>query len=301
MSRAPSRSRAPRARPFADAPSSYADASRLALRGGAVSLLVDGGVAGERLRARADVPSLMLTLPGTVRVSARAEEWIVDRANWMVLPARCAATMTLESPTARVVLLELGEVVRARAVEEYARERVDAATLAHVLGAARALPRTTWVDELAHRYVFERGVCHKHASTAARFLETELVKEAYFLTIEGEADRDRAPLTVGRSMIVRRAIDAIDASLDRPLSMRELARRAGASPRTLERAFSRELGLSPAAHLRARRLDEARVLLRSGRHRVGEVAARVGYASLPAFSSAYRARFGHPPSADAGG
>lgn len=287
-----------RARVFADAPSSYADASRLTSHDGAVALRVDSGSERERLRLSPAEPALVLTLPGTVAVGVRGATRSLDRATWVVLPAGAVATLTIESPTARVVVLELSRQARERALAEHGRDGMDADALVDVLAKLRVLPRTTWVDELAHRYLFERGICRKHRSAAAVFLETELTKEAYFLTVEGESARERAPLSVGRSAIVARALDVIDASLGRALGMRELARRAGASTRTLERAFSRELGLTPSEHLRKKRLDEARVLLRSGRLGVGEVAARVGYRSLPAFSTAYREQFGHPPSDD---
>lgn len=287
-----------RARAFAHAPSSYTDASRLVAREGPVSLLIDSGLEGERLRLRSDDPSLVLTLPGTVALRSSGASWLVDRASWALLPARAGVTVAIESPTARVVVLEIRPEARARTLVEYAREGMEPAAFGGVTSRARLLPRTRWVEELAHRYVFERGICKKHGSAAALFLETELQKEAYFLTVEAQDERERAPLSAERSPIVARALQVIDASLDRALCTSELARRAGASPRTLERAFRRELGLAPAEYLRKRRLDEARVLLRSARHGVGEIAARVGYRSLPAFSSAYRARFGNAPSAD---
>ena len=69
------------------------------------------------------------------------------------------------------------------------------------------------------------------------------------------------------------------------------------SPRALLRAFQKGLGDSPVAYVRARRLDEALLLLRSGRLDVSEVSARVGYRTLSAFSQAFKARFGQSPSA----
>ncbi len=270
-------------------------------RDGPVLLRVDTAALGTRLRLQVAEPALLLTLPGTVEVGTSKPARLVDRASWMVLPAGHRLALRVASPSARIVVLELDPVARARTAAEYAREKMDLALLGHVLSSERHLPRTTWVDELAHRYVFERGICKKHGSVAAVFLETELLKEAYFLTVEREEARERAPLSAQHTDVVARALAHIERSLGDELSLPQLARVAGAGLRTLQRAFRRELGLSPQEYVRARRLDEARTLLRSGRHRVGEVAERVGYDSLPAFSTAYRARFGHPPSADLGG
>ena len=65
---------------------------------------------------------------------------------------------------------------------------------------------------------------------------------------------------------------------------------------TLLRGFRRELGCTPAAYWRDRRLDEALVLLRSGRHQVAEVAATVGYDNPTSFGWAFRRRFKRAPS-----
>ena len=48
--------------------------------------------------------------------------------------------------------------------------------------------------------------------------------------------------------------------------------------------------------MRARRLDESLLLLKSKRYAVGEVATMVGYKNFAAFSQAFRARFGVKPS-----
>jgi AraC-like DNA-binding protein len=70
----------------------------------------------------------------------------------------------------------------------------------------------------------------------------------------------------------------------------------GASESTLLRAFRRERGRSPSAYAREKKLDAALLLLRSGRYAISEVATRVGYGNLAAFSSAFARRFGSPPS-----
>jgi AraC-like DNA-binding protein len=88
----------------------------------------------------------------------------------------------------------------------------------------------------------------------------------------------------------------IEAHLFEPIRIGELVRHCHASESSVLRAFRRELGVSPLAYLRRRRLEESMHLLESGRYAVTEVAARVGYDNPSAFSAAFRAQFGITPS-----
>jgi AraC-like DNA-binding protein len=73
-----------------------------------------------------------------------------------------------------------------------------------------------------------------------------------------------------------------------------LARRVGASLRTLERCFLAETGLPVGEWRRRLRLFHALRLLEGGAT-VTDAAAAVGYESLSAFSAAFRRQFGAPP------
>jgi transcriptional regulator GlxA family with amidase domain len=87
--------------------------------------------------------------------------------------------------------------------------------------------------------------------------------------------------------------DLVTASPGEPTT--PLARRAGASLRTLERCFLSETGLSLGEWRRRVRLFHALHLLQGGAS-VTEVALDVGYASVSAFSQAFARQFGHSPS-----
>ena len=137
---------------------------------------------------------------------------------------------------------------------------------------------------------------YRHGSLATRFLETELIKELYFLADEQRAGRARAPVVGEGSALVERARAAIEASLFAPFAMAALARACHASESTLTRAFKQALGITPGAYVRERRLDEAMPLLESGRYSVGEVASRVGYARQAAFAAAFQRKFHVAPS-----
>ncbi len=260
---------------------------------------IDGDARALRGSRRDVRPAVLVVLESSLAELAvgRATHRL-DRANLALLPARTSYKLTSRSPAARVLTLRLAPAALAGAIAEYA-PHVDAPTYAAILGAVRVLPRTRWLDELLHRYVFERDVCEKHASAAARFLETELTKELYFVgkeQLEARATPARTSVVHEEDVLARRAREHIEDHLFEALRVTDLARACHASESTLLRAFRRELGVAPIAYLRARRLDEARLLLRAGRYTVGEVAARVGYANLAAFTAAFRRRFRELPS-----
>jgi AraC-like DNA-binding protein len=249
------------------------------------------------VRRREDRPALVFPLESsvvTVERSSGLRKERVDRATFLLLPARSPYAVRALSPITSLATLLVGPLSRARACEDYPDVRAEG--LDRFLGSSELLPRTRWVDELVHRYVFEREVCERHTSRAAIFLETEIVKELFFLCREREASHTRDTVVQQHNELVARARAWIDEHPSEPLRVRELARTCHTSESTLLRAFQRELGCTPSSYAREQRLDAALLLVQDGRNSIGEVAARVGYTSLPAFTTAFHRRFGVPPS-----
>jgi len=232
---------------------------------------------------------------GIVDAACGALRPALDTSSWLLVPAGVSLGLVASSVVAHTLVLTLSTALMRRVTEVYAGE-VALARFRRYVESPRVLVRTTWVNELAHRYLFERAVCRKRDNDATRFLETEIAKELYFLRHEHEGQQDRPSLVEEHTPVVRRALEHLEKHLFEAAVLRDLPRAAGASSSTLLRAFQRELGESPLAYLRTRRLDEALMLLKSRGLRVSEVSALVGYTSLAAFSHAFRARFGLRPS-----
>jgi len=249
----------------------------------------------ERTRTE-PVPSLVFPLGSSiVGLEVGGASHRLDRATFGLVPARVPYELSAASSVVSVVVLLVGPEERRAARREYEPDFVLAA-FDTIVASPRRLSRTRWVDELVHRYVFERTVCEKHESQAARFLETELTKELFFLGKEQLAEETRASVLHEDRDVVSRARAWLEARLFEPLSIVELARHCGSSESTLLRAFRRDVGMPPTAYLRNRRLEEALLLLESGRYNVSEVAMRVGYANISAFTAAFGRRFGSSPS-----
>lgn len=109
----------------------------------------------------------------------------------------------------------------------------------------------------------------------------------------GEAQR----MTPGARLAVRdhkvlRAIAAMEAHQDAPLTSLDLAERAGVSVRQLERLFLRHLGMTPQRYYRRIRLERARALLETSDLRVLDVALATGFDSASALSREFRRAFG---------
>lgn len=104
----------------------------------------------------------------------------------------------------------------------------------------------------------------------------------------------RFRLGVGDAKLLK-ALKAMEAHIETPLSRDRLADLAGVSLRQLERSFQSELGRGVHEHYLALRLGRSRQLLRETSLSILEVALATGFASASQFSRAFRRSFGSTP------
>jgi len=83
---------------------------------------------------------------------------------------------------------------------------------------------------------------------------------------------------------------------DPDFTVGDLAEAVELSRRQLTRRMKEAFDATPAAYVRARRLDRAKELLAGGPDAITDVAEAVGFASPSAFSKAFREHAGAPPS-----
>ena len=91
------------------------------------------------------------------------------------------------------------------------------------------------------------------------------------------------------------AIRAMHERPSHPWTMADLAREAALSRSTFFERFKRTVGVAPMAYLLAWRMALAKQLLRKNESRIAEVAERVGYRSVSAFSVAFTRCAGQSP------
>jgi transcriptional regulator GlxA family with amidase domain len=87
------------------------------------------------------------------------------------------------------------------------------------------------------------------------------------------------------------------ARLKRQVTVQEMARAIGTSPRTLARMVKESLGTTPQRWMQRLRIAHARHLLESTRESVEHIATRVGYADAAAFRKIFRRELGLTPHA----
>ena len=95
---------------------------------------------------------------------------------------------------------------------------------------------------------------------------------------------------------LREVVRLMDANLEEPLALEQLAVYAGRSRRQLERLFREQLGTTPQRYYMELRITEARRLLQHTELSQVEVLVACGFVSPSHFSKCYSAYFGYRPS-----
>lgn len=115
------------------------------------------------------------------------------------------------------------------------------------------------------------------------------------LVVRGDG---HAPADVEAVPSMRGALEFIDAHLDSPIGVLDIASATHMSIRALQIRFQRELGVSPIAYVRNRRLEAVYrdLYVGSADTSVYAVAARHGITHLGRMAAAYREKFGESPS-----
>ncbi|MFM0205381.1 AraC family transcriptional regulator [Paraburkholderia fungorum] len=133
-----------------------------------------------------------------------------------------------------------------------------------------------------------------------RRVAIELERLLVMLLLAGQPhhSQQRTPSTLLLPRTVRRAEAFIVEHACEPLTLSDIAHAAGVPVRTLLDSFRRFRDISPMQLVREARIDRSReMLLRASESdRVVDIALRCGFVNLGRFASAYREKFGEPPS-----
>ena len=116
--------------------------------------------------------------------------------------------------------------------------------------------------------------------------------------IRGRHDRQRVPLRLHLGTSQPKLMEAValmEANLEEPMSLDELAQHVRLSRRQLERLFQKHLSCVPTRYYLELRLAKARQLLLQTSMSIVDVAFASGFVSAPHFSKCYRDFYGIPP------
>lgn len=115
------------------------------------------------------------------------------------------------------------------------------------------------------------------------------------------ADQQPVPLAVRMGAARQALVEVValmEANIEEPLTLEELARLTGISERQMQRMFRDHLDVTPIRYYLSLRLRHARDLLRHSSMPVMSIMLTCGFQSACHFSKAYREMFGNPPSAE---
>lgn len=238
-------------------------------------------------------PTLIFVLEaGIGELKSANQTFQIDFKALIAVPENTQWTIETHSPLLKYVAIQFQKLAFTMTSECF---EIDFLELKKCFLTGKSFPRTTWVNELCHRYTFERSVAQMTHSLAASFLETELLKEFYYLTTN-KLDSSRPAFFEVFPESIQKALLFLEQNLHQSISINQLAKAAQVSPATLTRLFQKHLHSPPMKYLWNRRLDEGDKLLQTSVYGVSEVAALLGFSDPSVFSNAYLKRFGRRPS-----
>ncbi len=129
-----------------------------------------------------------------------------------------------------------------------------------------------FATEVCHQFLQERIRSDKEALNASRYLKLRM-----------------------KSASLGAAIELMEASIETPLSVEEIASRIGTSLRTLEQVFRRHEASTPGQYYLRLRLDRARQLVEDTNMNIATIAQATGFTSQSYFTRRFREQFGIPP------
>jgi AraC family transcriptional regulator len=94
---------------------------------------------------------------------------------------------------------------------------------------------------------------------------------------------------------LRRVQLYVEANLDRPIPLADLARRAGLSAYHFARAFKRSMGITPRAFVERRRIARAKALIEDSPLSLAVIATEAGFGTQSRLTTAFRRALGVTP------
>jgi AraC-like DNA-binding protein len=264
----------------------HGEGERLPLRGGCVVL---SRLPGGRSAIRALAPSVKFVLSGEEVYKIDGRTRALRPGRFLLVEAGSEFEVTTPRPDETVGLCVYLGVAPSSAAEREPLGRV-------IEGCADEL-----LAPLLQRYARLLSARPDQGAALASKIVQQVTAgaEDYLSTFAGRLERLsslKRSTRIETLQRIERARAFIHDRQDRPLTLDDVASQAALSRFHLSRSFAEVHGLPPLAYHRRLRLDGAARLLRDGAASPTELAERLGYASLSAFTRAFRQAYGMPPS-----
>ncbi len=153
------------------------------------------------------------------------------------------------------------------------------------------------------RRLVARGISQPLGAQTHAVEESDLIAKMSRLLVRPESDKKVVDpyRRLKKHRIVVRAKEYIHEHLRELIRVVDLCKYCGVSLSTLERTFTRELGINPNGYIQAARLHEVREALMDANAEgltIADIAINCGFTHMGRFSRQYRTHFGRLPSED---
>ncbi|MGH8501571.1 MAG: GlxA family transcriptional regulator [Gammaproteobacteria bacterium] len=179
----------------------------------------------------------------------------------------------------------------------------------NIAGLREEFPRIDSTDELfvmdRDRYTCSGGIApldmmltlisQQQGIELAAGISEEFIHERIRTIHDHQRDPLRLRIGLGQPKLIE-AVSLMEANVEEPLALDELARYVHVSRRQLERLFKQYLNCAPTRYYLKLRLTRARQFLLQTTMPIADVTLACGFVSAPHFSKCYRDLFGVPPS-----
>ncbi|MCA9520171.1 MAG: AraC family transcriptional regulator [Myxococcales bacterium] len=159
---------------------------------------------------------------------------------------------------------------------------------------AAEIPAEPWLSEAIRLFAAET----QRESPGRQAMLNRLSEIVFIHVLRAHATRSERSSGLMRGLVdeaIARSLRAIHQRPAEEWSLDVLARHVGLSRSRFAERFKEVVGIAPMGYLTIWRMEKARRWLVESRASVAELAERVGYQSLPAFTRAFKRRFGVGP------
>ncbi len=239
-------------------------------------------------------PCIVAIVSGSKEVVLDGSHYHYDRSQYLCCPTAMPLKAGTPNASEQDPLLGVYISLNPRLMGELAMEmestgRISASADEGISPSAIRL--SPWDEEFSDALlrILQLGV----DETDIAVLGAARLRELHYAVLKGEAGHfARRAFGVGNA--IARAIAHISINLGVPISIEEMATRAGMSRAVFHRKFKRATTMSPIQFVKTMRLNTAGMLIADGMV-VNQAALNVGYASPSQFSREFKRAFGRSP------
>jgi len=239
-------------------------------------------------------PSVIAIVSGAKEAVLDGHRYIYDDSRYMCCPMSMPVkagtpTASAESPLYGVIIS-----LDKRMMTELSMEMENTGNvIPEVKGGLRAqgIRLAAWDDAFADALLRLLQLGGNPADTA--ILGEARLRELYYAILKGEAGRF-ARQAFGAGNAIARSIAHVSSHLDAPISIDDMASRAGMSRAAFHRKFKQVTTMAPIQFVKSMRLNNAAMKIAGGMS-VNEAAVDVGYVSPSQFSREFRRMYGQSP------